>query len=223
MTNYVVAMSKDWFNRHAKSAEYKKLSIFYIQKKEDLSLNKLDKINPKYIFFPHWSWIVQPEIFNHYECVVFHTAPLPYGRGGSPIQNLILNGFKKAPVCALKMSDKLDAGPIYNRKEISLDGNLDKIFTRIAKCIDEMIIDICTNNPIPLEQEGEPTVFKRLTYKDNEIKKNFSLENIYDRIRMVDGVDYKNAYIDFGEYRIDLTNADIENNEILAKVRIVRK
>ena len=93
MTNYVVASSKSWFKEHSKSSEYKNLSIYEISTKKDLNLSKLEDINPRYIFFPHWNWKIEPEIYLRYECVVFHTAPLPYGRGGSPIQNLIINGF----------------------------------------------------------------------------------------------------------------------------------
>ena len=49
---------------------------------------------PKYIFFPHWSKKVDTKIVNNYECVCFHETDLPYGRGGSPIQNLILRNQK---------------------------------------------------------------------------------------------------------------------------------
>ena len=75
--------------------------------------------NPDLVFFPHWHWIVPSEIHRTYQCILFHAAPLPYGRGGSPIQNLILNGFKEAPVCALKMTEGLDSGPIYTKKKVT--------------------------------------------------------------------------------------------------------
>ena len=65
-------------------------------------------------------------------CIGFHTAPLPYGRGGSPIQNLIIRNFKIAPVCAIKMTNKFDAGPIFLKEKVSLSGNLDAIFNRIS-------------------------------------------------------------------------------------------
>ena len=220
MKNYVVATSKDWFNKLPKSNKYQELSISNILYKDELSIEKLDKIKPRYIFFPHWSWKVEPEIYERYECIVFHTAPLPFGRGGSPIQNLIIKGFKKSPLCALKMNETLDGGPIYLKKEISLEGNIDKIFSRIAIHIEQMIINICKNNPIPVAQEGIPFTFKRLTYKDNELDDSLSIEEIHDRIRMVDGVDYESSYIRFGEYKIEFTNAEIKNNEILARVRL---
>ena len=91
--NYVIANSKNWFDISEKSKKFNELSFFHIKTKEELNLEYLSKIKPKYIFFPHWSWKVNKEIFENYECIAFHTAPLPYGRGGSPIQNLIIRGL----------------------------------------------------------------------------------------------------------------------------------
>ena len=41
---------------------------------------------------------------------------LPYGRGGSPLQNLIINGHKETMMSALRCVQELDAGPIYLKK-----------------------------------------------------------------------------------------------------------
>ena len=220
MTNYVIACSKDWFKEHPKSNEYRNLNLFVITKKGDLSLEYLETINPRYIFFPHWSWKVSSEIYERFECVVFHTAPLPYGRGGSPIQNLILNGLKKSPVCALKMTDVLDGGPIYDSLDLSLDGTIEEIFTRIASCVEKLILSICQNTPHPCEQTGEAVVFKRLSINDNELLSSYSISELYDRIRMVDGQDYPKAYINFGDYKIEITEALLLDNELHAKIRL---
>ena len=45
--------------------------------------------------------------------------------------------------------------------------------------------------PKPEEQIGELYLFKRLTFKENEIKKSMSISEIYDHIRMVDHEDYE--------------------------------
>ena len=148
MTNYVVASSKDWYNECAHSKEYNSLNIIKITAKDELNLGFLEKVNPRYIFFPHWSWKVDSEIFERYECVVFHTAPLPFGRGGSPIQNLILRDIKKSPVCALRMTEILDGGPIYDSIEVSLDGSIAEIFLKIAICVEILIIKICINSKL---------------------------------------------------------------------------
>ena len=222
MINYVVASSKDWFQEHPKTRQYSSLNIVEIKTKNELNLELLEKINPRYIFFPHWNWKVDSEIFERHECVVFHTAPLPFGRGGSPIQNLILRNIEKTPVCALRMTEILDGGPIYDSIEVTLDGTITEIFSKIAVCVEKLIIKICQENIEPKEQSGAVVTFNRLTYADNELKSEYSIKELYDRIRMVDGEGYKNAYINFGDYKIDITDSQIENNEIVAKIRLYR-
>ncbi|MBE3024362.1 methionyl-tRNA formyltransferase [Janthinobacterium sp. GW458P] len=222
MINYVVASSKDWFKEHPKTAEYASLNIIEIHTKDQLNLEFLKKINPRYIFFPHWNWKVDSEIYERYECIVFHTAPLPYGRGGSPVQNLILRGIENSPVCALRMTEILDGGPIYDSIEVSLDGTISEIFSRISVCVEKLIIKICQENIKPKEQYGNIVPFSRLTYEDNELKSEYSIKELFDRIRMVDGASYKNAYINFGYYKIEFSNSFIRDNELYAKVRLYR-
>ena len=105
------------------------------------------------------------------------------------------------------MTDKLDAGPIYASSNISLGGTLNSIFSRVNDAINDLMVDIIVENPNPVEQEGEPHVFKRLSNSDNEIAAGLELEEVYDRIRMVDHVDYPNAYIIYGDLKIEFSNA----------------
>jgi methionyl-tRNA formyltransferase len=222
MTKYIIASSKDWFTRHPKSDEFKDLNVFNIDKKEELNLDFIESINPRYIFFPHWSWKVPPEIYERFECVAFHTAPLPYGRGGSPIQNLIIHGITTSPVCALRMTDVLDGGGIYNSLEVSLDGTVEEIFSRIADCVQKLILFICKNNPLPIEQTGKVVMFNRLSIADNELLGSYTINEIYDRVRMVDGLDYPRAYIHLGKHRLEFSEAKFYNNDLIMKVKIAK-
>ena len=157
----LIASSKNWFNLKKDIQNDNEVKL--ISKKDELSLEFLNKFNPELIFFPHWNWVVSEEIYSQYKCIVFHTAPLPYGRGGSPIQNLILNEIKEAPVCALKMTSELDSGPIYTKRTISLDGSLHQILKKINTAINIMIEELIINLPEPKEQVGEVFTFERLS------------------------------------------------------------
>ena len=66
MTNYVIACSKSWFNKKI-SKQNKNIKFIFINNKKDLTYNSLKKINPRYIFFPHWSWIVPANIYNKFD------------------------------------------------------------------------------------------------------------------------------------------------------------
>lgn len=216
----LICCSRSWFKLSSKISDTNVVKFFANKKK--LSVEFINNFRPDYIFFPHWNWIVEREIHEQFNCIVFHIAPLPYGRGGSPIQNLILEGFKEAPVNAIKMTDKLDAGPIYASSNISLDGDLSSIFLRINDAINDLITDIIAKNPNPVEQIGEPHVFKRLTNCDNEITNGLKLEEIYDRIRMVDHADYPNAFIIYGDLKLEFSNAVLKG-EMMELTCVMKK
>ena len=116
----------------------------------------------------------------------------------------------------------LDAGPIYASSNISLGGTLNSIFSRINDAINDLIVDIIVENPHPAEQEGEPYVFKRLTNSDNEIATGLKLEEVYDRIRMVDHTDYPNAFIMYGDLKIEFSNAVLKD-EMMELTCVMRR
>ena len=109
--SYVVCGSKSW-NRDLFDAELSKFSgeWHFLESKESLTLEFLESIGPRYVFFLHWSWIVPEKIVQEFECVNFHMTDLPYGRGGSPLQNLILRGHTETKLTAHRMVKELDAG-----------------------------------------------------------------------------------------------------------------
>ena len=219
----LIACSKNWFvkNKFVKIFLKKNKSKFIIiSKKKDLNLSNLNKINPKIIFFPNWSHIVSEKIIIKYNCICFHTSPLPYGRGGSPIQNLILKKFKKSPVCAIRMTKKIDSGPIYLKRNISLLGNLDEIFDRISLKIVEMIKILLKKKINPKKQKGKIFIFKRIKENQSEIKKNDNLNFIYDKIRMLSSENYPHAFIKNRNLKIYLTRPIIKKKQIFCEAKV---
>tara|TARA_A200000113_G_scaffold207782_1_gene205607 strand:- start:429 stop:1082 length:654 start_codon:yes stop_codon:yes gene_type:complete len=214
----MVCNSKNWFALDEKNKG--RFETKFVTKKEDLGVSFLREFDPEYIFFVHWNWKVEKEIYDNFKCVVFHTSPLPYGRGGSPIQNLILEGFEFAPVCALKMTDSLDAGPIYSKVDISLKGSLSKIFERINVAVNNLICELVDNDLVPHEQQGKPHIFNRLTERNNEIPKDLSIKQFYDRVRMLDHKDYPNAFICHGKIKIEFFGAEDREDSIYLKCKI---
>lgn len=199
-------------------------NIEIITSKNDFNLDFINKFNPDIIFFPHWSWIIPKEIYENYECIVFHMTDLPYGRGGSPLQNLILRDIKYTKISAIRVDGGIDTGDIYVKEHLDLYGSADEIFVRASNIIfNKMIPYIVENRPNPVPQEGTIETFQRLTKKDNELKSEFSLDEIYDCIRMVDGEGYPNAYIKLGDYKLKFSRATLKYNKIVATVEIVKE
>ena len=222
----IIATIKPWniefFNKNKNKLEG---NWILITKPSKLSMNKLKKINIENIYFIHWSKIVHQQIYQKYNCISFHMTDLPYGRGGSPLQNLILRGKKFTKISAFKMSDKIDGGPVYLKRKLKLDGTALEIFIRAAKIAFLMIMDINNKRLDPKPQKPSKICFKRLTKKDNllNLKKIKNLNELYDRIRMVDAPEYPNAYIENKKFIFTFSKAKKTKKDLYSSVKITLK
>lgn len=199
-------------------------SFHLISKKEDFTIEQIDSISPIKIFIPHWSYIIPPSIFEQYECIVFHMTDLPYGRGGSPLQNLIVRGFTVTKLSALRVEAGLDTGPVYLKTDLSLLGTAEEIFMRANHLIEEMIVDILRYKLQPMPQIGEPVVFKRRKPEQSDMGGLEKAEDIFNYIRMLDAEGYPHAYIEKGVFKYEFTRASIKaDGSIIADVKITKK
>lgn len=217
MSRYIIAAVTDYFKNRIK-----KKNFYFINKKKKLNLKNIKKINPKIIFFPHWNWKINNSILNRYLCIGFHSTPLPYGRGGSPVQNMIVRGHKRSTVCAIKLENKLDSGPIYIKKKIKLDGRAEIIFKKIYAIIFYMIFALIKKLPKPKKQQGKIYYFSRRKPEESNIGNLKSLNKIYDYIRMLD-TNVKNfplAFVSTPNLIIHFKYAKKDKNFIHAKAII---
>ncbi len=219
MTSYLVATIKPW-NIEAFETKASRLpgEWHLVTDPNDLTLELLKELSPRYVFFPHWNWKVPESITSHYECVCFHMTDLPYGRGGSPLQNLIARGHRDTKLSALKMVPELDAGPIYKKQDLALDGSAEEIFHRLADGCVQLMAHIAAEEPAPVAQRGEPVVFDRRTPADSEILPGMDRQQIYDLIRMLDAPTYPKAFIDLGDLRLEFGQAVWHGDKLTATV-----
>jgi len=173
----------------------------YLISNDDYSI--IDFIKPNLIFFIGWSNIIPSEIVKKYKCVCLHPSPLPKYRGGSPIQNQILNNETESAVSLFLMDDGIDTGDILFQKKISLDGTLNCIFDRIVETGTEGIKFILSNvtnlDSISKKQcENDATFFKRRKPQQSEITieeiQNSDALFLHNKIRSLANP-YPNAYI----------------------------
>lgn len=225
MKKYILLTSKKWHKDLFNKLKVRKNENWIlISSKNKFNIQNLNNLKPDKVFIPHWSNIISSEIVNKFECIVFHMTDLPYGRGGSPLQNLIVRGKKKTKISALKIDEGIDSGPIYLKREMSLDGSAQKIFNRSTKIIENMIVEILNKKPIPIQQTGEPVYFKRRSPEDGCINGINEIQKIHDHIRMLDAEGYPPAYLETESFKIDFYNSKLINKfKITANVRITKK
>ena len=163
MRRFVVASEKSWHQQLVNNLKRKIQDAQWVlvDKKEDLSEAFLSSVYPEFIFSPHWSQYIPPSIYGKFECVVFHMTDLPFGRGGSPLQNLIVKGYATTKISAIRVDAGIDTGPVYLKRDLDLSGTARDIFIRTSGIIEEMIVALITTPVIPKPQKGEIVRFRR--------------------------------------------------------------
>jgi methionyl-tRNA formyltransferase len=218
---YLVLGSKPW-SRKVFDEKISKYSgqWHFLHSREQLTSNVVRALDPRYLFFLHWSWKVPDEIVESYDCVCFHMTDLPYGRGGSPLQNLIIRGHQRTKLSALRMTPDFDAGPVYLKQDLGLEGSAEEIYLRANYLAAEMIETIIREQPQPLDQTGEVVIFKRRKPEESKIPEAVSLSGLLDFIRMLDAEGYPKAFIDFNGFRYEFRRASLKDGRIVADVVI---
>jgi methionyl-tRNA formyltransferase len=203
----------------------KYFDILYIKDINELNFDLIKEFNPQYIFFPHWSLKIPDEIHLHYECIIFHMTDLPFGRGGSPLQNLIARGYEETKLSAIRCVSEIDAGPIYLKKPLSLLGSAEEILLRANNLIKEMILEIAIKQPIPIKQTGKAIVFKRRKSSESNIESENiqSLGQLFNHIRMLDAEGYPFAFLETNEFKFEFSRASLKLDCLIADVKITRK
>lgn len=219
---YIVASCKPWnesnFNLLKSEIE---ADWRWVSTQEQLS-QALLTCNPRYIFFLHWNWFVAGDIWKNHECICFHMTDVPYGRGGSPLQNLIVVGHKETKLSALRMVEEMDAGPVYTKRPLSLEGRAESIYRRAGALSFDIIRWLIANEPTPVPQQGEGITFKRRKPAQSILPAQGDLETVYDHIRMLDAPSYPLAFIEHGEFRLEFSNAVFKGDDVTADVKICK-
>ena len=179
----------------------------------EFDVDLIASIEPELILFYGWSQIIPKEIILNYECLMLHPSPLPRYRGGSPLQNQIINGESCSKITIFKMDEGIDTGPILKSCYLSLNGRIENITKRISTFGLALTVDILNGNfEEQVQSKENVSYFPRL--KNNEITLNDikTKDSAYlsNKIRMLGG-DYPSAYIKCADgKRLLLKDAEVE-------------
>ena len=227
MDNVIVATVKEWNIKNyfdLKNRFLDQYNFILISDKDELSAEQIKEISPKYIFFPHWSWMIPKEIYDVYECIVFHMTDLPFGRGGSPFQNLIIQEIYNTKISALKVDSGIDTGDIYLKENFNIsNGSAEENFIQLSHVIfTKMIPEILEGNIEPSKQEGEGTSFQRRRPEDSDICtiKEKSISKLFDFIRMLDAEGYPKANLKLDGVKFEFSEVHLKNNKLVGRFEV---
>lgn len=163
------------------------------------TLLKTDLKKYEFILLAGWSWLIPDELLKKTKFFGIHPSDLPNYRGGSPLQNQIIDGITKTKCSLFEIAPGIDKGGIVKKTPISLEGNMKDIFNELTRCTVELGTYLADNYPnIKIEPQGVGKTLKRR--KENESKLDpelfrTDLLKSYNIIRAL-GDPYPNAYIE---------------------------
>lgn len=150
-----------------------------------------------------WSWIIDTEITRRFLCLGVHPSDLPNYRGGSPIQNQIIDGIIKTKCSLFRIAEKLDAGEIWGKSDLSLEGDsMDEIFQNIKAASVNLLTSFLqcypNINTEPQDLSRGNFVKRRRSDDSQLVPGDFDFSDItllYNKIRCLTAP-YPNAYIE---------------------------
>ncbi len=226
LTKVLFCSYRDWSNQICDRIEhifsYDRIDFVRCDTQEKfLHIIKREKFD--IIFFIGWSDIIDKDIVDNNLCICLHPSLLPLYRGGSPLQNQLINNEDISGITLFKMDESLDKGPImyqeeYSLKEIKRFG-LDMIYQKICDLgvqgIKEIIYNKDRNYELKyIQQEGKGSYYKRRNPSQSEIIEsdfsNFTAEELFNKIVGLQDP-YPNAFIKCKDgTKLYITNAKYE-------------
>lgn len=209
---------RDWALRIYKNIHSSHHQILTISSKSDLAFQRVREFAPDFVLFYGWSWMVGDDFLQSFRCLMLHPSPLPRYRGGSPIQNQIIQGELVSAVTIFLMEESLDSGPIYAQEPFSLEGDLSDIFDRIVDIGTRLTKVILCGDIIPKPQDDSTATYcQRRKPEESEITlleiQTSTAEYIYNKIRMLQDP-YPSAFIIGSDgKKVFINSASIESGD----------
>ncbi len=157
-----------------------------------------------------------------YGFVNVHPSLLPQYRGPSPIQYAILNGDEKTGVSIMRPTEKMDAGPVFIQRELTVNPNEefsslhDRLAVMGADLLIEMLPKLFAGQINAQSQDDSKATYSKIIKKeDGLIDWQEPAEKIERRIRAFNP--WPNAYTLFNNKRLEILKAETVGGELIIK------
>lgn len=150
-----------------------------------------------------WSWLIEPAIVNKFLCLGVHPSDLPEYRGGSPIQNQIVDGIVSTKCSLFRIAERLDAGEIWGKCDLSLVGDsMEEILGHVGaasiKLIESFLAQYPNISPQPQDLSQGKLIKRRKPEESRLLPSDFDdadIKPLYNKIRCLTEP-YPNAYLE---------------------------
>ncbi len=169
-----------------------KIKVFHPQKFDSETISLLSEIQPDLIIVMAYGKIIPKEVLNlpRNGCINIHVSILPKWRGAAPIEHTLINGDNETGITIIKMTEKLDAGPIIAQDKFDIPSHYNKeqltnALTAVGKKLLVATLPKILNNELLLtnQNEEEATYANKITSEIRKIDFNDTVKNIINQIR----------------------------------------
>ncbi len=130
-----------------------------------------------------------PNISNLKNVIIFHGSDLPLGKGWAPIYNSIINKKSKYTISGILPGENVDGGDIIVKAKFSIKDfhtaeSIREFDNEISILLIKKILEKFPNSLLKgQKQDGGESFFHRRYPKDNEIKFDSKISDIFDHLR----------------------------------------
>jgi len=143
--------------------------------------------------------------------VNIHPSLLPRHRGSAPIENTILDGDRQTGVSLMRLSAKMDTGPLYDQKTVALNGTETKqhLVDRLSAIGVDMVLEhlpkIIDSTAKPTPQTGAATYDRLITKTDGRIDWSKPADRLEREVRAF--LEWPKSYTKLGDKEVIITGS----------------
>jgi methionyl-tRNA formyltransferase len=184
ITPSFLVVSKD--KKSKRGLQLQSLPIKYFANEKNIEIQEINNLNdfhliiekekPNLVVVTAIGMIIKKETLDLSFFLNIHPSLLPKYRGATPIQTAIINGDTEMGVSLLKMSHKIDSGPIISQKEINFDSKIDyrRAEEELALLGADLLVDCISQFPkedlsFSLQDESQATYTEKFLKEDGKI------------------------------------------------------
>lgn len=193
------------------------IDVWQPQKLDEI-IDKVKAIQPVVGVLVSYGKIIPQQIIDLFEPGIINVHPslLPKYRGPSPIETALLNGDEETGVTLMQLSAKMDAGPLYEQRKISIDEADTKDYTTArlaaigAGMLSECLPEIVAGERVPTPQDDAQASYCHLIRKeDGIIDWNKSVHKLEREIDVYRG--WPGSYTELNGVKLIITSAESWN------------
>ena len=144
-------------------------------------------------------------------CLNLHGSLLPKYRGAAPIQRALINGDKTTGITLMEMIDKMDAGRMYAKEEVTIDDDnysslCLKLIDAATKVVQDNLYDYFNHTLVgALQDESEVTFADKILPSDERLDINLNCEQF---INFVNGLSFEpGGYVYINDKKLKILKA----------------